>query len=123
MDTYPDAIRTNNEVCDDCSTVRESDCSGVIVDALATGMGVITFDTAYGGRKLSHVIYHELARGAFTFLRGRSVKETSVYILTVYHVMVATPGGFVVAQVLLVGYTASLPVTSNVLLKEKGFRH
>lgn len=38
---YPDAVRTNNEVGDDRSTVRESDGAGVIIDALTAGMKVI----------------------------------------------------------------------------------
>jgi hypothetical protein len=38
MRIYPDAIRANNEVGNDRSTVRESDGAGVIIDALAAGM-------------------------------------------------------------------------------------
>lgn len=63
---------------------------------------------------VSPVIGGELAWGAFTILRGRSTKETLVHILAMYYVVHVPPSGFVVAQVVFVRYTASLPVTSDV---------
>lgn len=83
-------------------------------------MEVITFE-ACRGCVVSHVINDEPAWDASTFPRGGSVKKTFVEILTVKDVMDVTPGGLVVAQVVLRRYTAGLPVMPDVLLNNNGF--
>lgn len=72
---------------------------------------------------VSRVINDELAWGAFTFPRGRSVKQTFVHILAVEDVMHITPICPVVAQVVLAIYTASLPVIANELLRNHRIHH
>ena len=85
-------------------------------------MEVIALNTCRGCT-VSLVIEDELAWKAFTFPRSCSVKKTFMHILAVECVMQVPPSGFVVAQVVLMRCTTSLPVASNVLLKDNGFHH
>lgn len=118
MGAHPGAVCANDEVGDDRSTIRESDGSGVVVDARAAGTDVSIIDT-WRGWIVSLVIGDEFAWDAFAFLRGRGVKKTLVDILAVENVMYVTPSGIVVAQIGL-GRYAAIPVTSNVFLKSDG---
>ena len=63
------------------------------------------------------------ARDALAFLRGRSVEESSVHILTVEHERRMSPNGFVVVLIVLVEYLACIPVTHDQLLENDWFHH
>ena len=119
---YPDAVCANNKVRGHHLPVFKSNGAGLVINALAAGWDVSVFDIQDGWVS-SHVINDDLAGNTLAFLRSRGVKKNLVHVLAVEHVVYVTPSGFIVVQVILVEYAASLPVAHDELLKDDGFHH